>query len=163
VPLVTRVVGVQAADDNRASLVEGRVVGDTEVHRFKAAVGRCDGFDVGHAERGFDQSFGADLVLETLGNFDLADNALNRIDVGRNADLGDQNGIKVGAGLLHDVDDVAIHVVRVEAVDANRDALAIALPVEIVQRLNDVLAGLLFVRRRNGVFAIEEDVVGSAL
>ena len=37
------------------------------------------------------------------------------------------------------------------------------LPVEIVQRLDDVLAGLLLVRRRDGVLAVEEDVVGGAL
>ena len=85
------------------------------------------------------------------------------IDVGRHADLRDQDGVELGAGLLHDVDDVAIHVVRVEAVDADRDALAGALPVEIVQRLDDVLARLLLVGRSHGVLAVEEDVVGGAL
>src|SRR5690606_16765519 len=40
--------------------------------------------------------------------------------------------------------------------------LAGAAPVEIVERLDDVLAGLLLVGRRNGVFAIEEHVVGGA-
>jgi hypothetical protein len=52
--------------------------------------------------------------------------------------------------------------VRVEAVDADRHGLAGALPVDVVQRLDDVLARLFFVGRRHGVFAVEEDVVGSA-
>ena len=103
------------------------------------------------------------LLVQTLGDFDLADDAFDRIDVGGNADLGDEDRVELGAGLLADVDDVAIHVVRVEAVDAHRDALAGALPVEIVQRLDDVLAGLLLFRRRDGVFAVEEHVVGGAL
>ena len=163
VPLVAGIVGVEAADDDGARLVEGGVVGDAEVHRFEAAGGRGDRFDVGHAERRFDQRFGADLVREALGFLDLAHHAFDHVDVGRHADLRDQDRVELGAGLLHDVDDVAVHVVRVEAVDADRHGLAGALPVDVVQRLDDVLAGLLLVRRRDGVFAVEEDVVGGAL
>ena len=44
-----------------------------------------------------------------------------------------------------------------------RDRLAGGLPVEIVERLDDVLACLLLVRRCDGVLAVEEDVVGGAL
>ena len=44
-----------------------------------------------------------------------------------------------------------------------RNRLAGALPVEIVERLDDVLACLLLFRRRDGIFAIEEHVVGGAL
>ena len=157
------IVGVEAADDDGARLVEGGVVGDAEVHGLEAARSGGDGFDVGHAERRLDQRFGADLVGVALGVLDLADDAFDRVDVGRHADLRDQDGVELGAGLLHDVDDVAIHVVRVEAVDAHGNRLAGALPVEIVQRLDDVLARLLLVGRRNGVLAIEEDVVGGAL
>ena len=51
VPLVAGVVGVQAADDDGARLVEGGVVGDAEVHRLEPARRGGDGFDVGHAER----------------------------------------------------------------------------------------------------------------
>ncbi len=163
VPLVARVVGVEAADDDGARLVEGGVVGDAEVHRLEPAGRGGDGFDVGHAERRLDQRFGADPVREALRHLDLADDALDRIDVGRHADLRDQDGVELGAGLLHDVDDVAVHVVRVEAVDAHRHRLAGALPVDVVQRLDDVLARLLLVRRRDGVLAVEEDVVGRAL
>jgi hypothetical protein len=163
VPLIARIIRVQAADDDRACLVEGRVVSDTEVHGFQAAVGRCDGFDVGHAERRFNECFHADLVRQALGNFDLADDGFDSIDVGWNADLRNEDGVEVRTGLLADIDNVAIHVVGVEAVDANRDALAGCFPIEIVQRLNDVLTGLLFFRWRDGVFAIKKYVVGSAL
>ena len=163
VPLIARIVGVEAADDDGARLVEGRVVGDAEVHRLEPARGGGDRFDVGHAERRLDQRFGADPVREALGHLDLADDAFDRVDVGRHADLRDQDRVELGAGLLHDVDDVAVHVVRVEAVDADRDGLAGALPVEVVQRLDDVLARLLLVGRRDGVLAVEEDVVGRAL
>ena len=100
---------------------------------------------------------------EALGDFDLADDGLDRVDVSRDADLRDQDGVELGAGLLADVDDVAVHVVRVEAVDADDDALAGGLPVEIVQRLDDVLSGLLLLGRRDGVLAVEEHVVGGAL
>ena len=41
--------------------------------------------------------------------------------------------------------------------------LAGAAPVDVVQRLDDVLARLLLVGRRDGVLAVEEDVVGRAL
>ncbi len=75
VPLVARIVGVEAADDDRAGLVEGRVVGNAEVHRLEAAVGRSDGFDVGHAERRLDEGFHADLVRQALGDLDLADDS----------------------------------------------------------------------------------------
>jgi len=67
------------------------------------------------------------------------------------------------ASLFADIDDVTIHVVRVETVDADRNALACASPIEIVESLDDVLAGLFFFRRRNGVFAVEEHIVGGAL
>ena len=110
-----------------------------------------------------DQRFDADPVREALRHLDLADDALDRVDVGRDADLRDEDGVELGAGLLHDVDDVAVHVVRVEAVDAHRDGLAGALPVDVVQRLDDVLARLLLVGRRDRVLAVEEDVVGGAL
>ena len=75
VPLVAGIVGVEAADDDGARLVEGGIVGDAEMHRLEPAVGRRDRFDVGHAERRFDQRFDADLVRAALGHLDLADDA----------------------------------------------------------------------------------------
>ena len=99
---------------------------------------------------------------QALGDLDLADEALDDVEVGRHADLGHEDRVELGAGLLHDVDDVAVHVVRVEAVDAHRHGLAGAAPVEVVQRLDDVLARLLLVGRRDGVLDVEEDEVGGA-
>src|SRR5438309_8834528 len=65
--------------------------------------------------------------------------------------------------LLHHVHDVAIHVMRVDGVDADADRLA-ALPPGVLQQARDhVLAGLLLVGWRDGVLEVEEHVVGFAL
>src|SRR3546814_2943954 len=58
------------------------------------------------------------------------------------------------AALLDDIDDVAVHVMGVEAVDAHRQGLV--APVDLVQRLDDVLARLRLVVRRHRVLEIEE-------
>ncbi len=63
--------------------------------RFETAVGGSDGLDVGHAERRLDEGFGADLVREALGDLDLADDGLDRVDVGRHADLRDEDGVEL--------------------------------------------------------------------
>ena len=55
---------------------------------------------------------------------------------------------------FHDIDDVAIHVMRVEAVDSDRSVL---LPQSMsLQRRDDVLAGLLLVVGGDGVLEVEE-------
>src|SRR5437879_7614073 len=65
--------------------------------------------------------------------------------------------------LFHHVHDVAIHVMRVDAVDADADRHA-ALPPGMLQQARDhVLAGLLLVGGRDGVLEVEEHVVRIAL
>ena len=62
------------------------------------------------------------------------------------------------AGLFDDVDQIAVHERRIEAVDAHRERpLA---PVEIVDRLDDVAARLLLLVERDRVFQVEHDDVG---
>jgi len=116
VPLVAGIVGVEAADHHGARLVKGGVVGNAEVHRFEPA--RCGGdrFNVSHAEWRFDQRLGADLICIPLGLFDLAHQALDHVDICRHADFGNKDRVELVSGLLHDVDDIAIHVMRVETV-----------------------------------------------
>ena len=65
------------------------------------------------------------------------------------------------AALLDHVDDVAVHEVGVEAVDAHRHHLV--APVDVAQGLDDVLARLRLVVRRDGVLEVEEDDVGRRL
>ena len=55
-----------------------------------------------------------------------------RIDIGGGTDLGNHEQVELAAGLLDHIDDVAIHVRGVEAVDAHRNRLV--APVDIMQR-----------------------------
>src|SRR5438445_675179 len=81
----------------------------------------------------------------------------------RAADLGQQHDVETMPRLFHHVHDVAIHVMRVDAVDADADRLA-ALPPGMLQQARDhVLAGLLLVGGRDGVLEVEEHVVRFAL
>ena len=60
-------------------------------------------------------------------------------------------------GLLHDIHHVAVHVMRIETIDAHRHGFT--LPVDIVQRLYDVLPRLGFIIRDHRVLAIQEDEI----
>ena len=162
-PLVAGIVGVEAADVDGAGLAAGGIVGDPEMHRLQPSREGGDRLDIGHAERRLDQRFETDAGLETLGHLDLVDHGLDHVEVGRHADLRHQDRVEPVAGLLHHVDDVAIHVVRVETVDAHRDGLALGAPVDVVQRLDDILARALLVRRRDRILDVEEDEVGGAI
>ena len=124
VPLVARVVRVEPADADGARTVAGGVVGDAEVQRLQPAAAGGDGLDVGHAQRRLDQGLGGDPGGVAPGLLDLVDQRLDQVEVGGHADLGHQDGVHAVAGLLHHVDDVAVHVVGVQAVDAHRHGLA---------------------------------------
>ena len=67
------------------------------------------------------------------------------------------------AGLLDDVHDVPVHVVRVDPVDPNRDRLSPPAPVVLEQCLDHVLPGLLLVAGGYRVLEVEKDVVRLAL
>ena len=108
----------------RARAGRGGVVGDAEMQRFVALAGRGDLVDVLHAERGFDDHLEADALLAADRGLALRHQHVDGIDVGRGADLRDHDQVEPLARLLHDVDHVAIHEMRVEAVDAHRHGLA---------------------------------------
>ncbi len=99
-----------------------------------------------------------DPLLQALGILDLRHQHVHGIDIGGGADLRDHDEIQPRAGLFDHVHDVAIHVVRVEAVDSDRHGFL--APVDLVQRLDDVLARLRLVVRRDCVLEVEEDHVG---
>lgn len=66
--------------------------------------------------------------------------------------LWDQDHVQPAAG-FDDVDHVAVHVMRVEPVDAHHHGLA--APVDVVEGGNDVPARLFLVVGRHGIFAIQ--------
>jgi len=151
------VICVRTADHGRACFRGGRVVGDTEMQAFIALRRFGDFVDIGHAERRFDDVFETDFLLALHGILDLGHQHIDGIDVGGGPNLRDHDHVQTLATLLQDVDDVAVHVMRIQAVDAHRHGLI--APVDVVQGFDDVLAGLLLLVRRNGVFAIQEDHV----
>ena len=96
--------------------------------------------------------------LRPLAALDLGDQHIDGVDVGGGANLGDHDQVDPLARVLHHVHDVAIHVMGVEPVDANRQGLV--APIDIVDRFDDVLARLRLVVRRYRVFKVQEDDVG---
>ena len=65
------------------------------------------------------------------------------------------------AGVLHDVDQVAVVVRRVGAVDAHDDGLGAEIARQ--ERGDHLAAGGLLLPRRDGVLEVEEDLVGIEL
>ena len=127
---------------------------------MKGLVARAGGGDlvnVLHAERGFDDHLKADALFIALGVLDLGDQHVQRIDVGGRPRLGDHDQVQLVDRLFQHVDHVPVHVVGVQAVDA--DGHGVAAPVQVVQGLDDVLAGLFLVGRRHGVLQVEENHV----
>ena len=67
-----------------------------------------------------------------------------------------------GTGLFHHIDHIPIHVMRIKAVDADGNRLALGGPVDVVQGLDAVLAGLFLFRRGDRIFEVEKNVIGGA-
>jgi hypothetical protein len=112
VPLVHPVIVAVAA---LVLVGQDAVVGDAEGHGLEALRGLRDRLDIGHAERRLDQDLDAGLLRALLILLDLRDQHVDRIDVLRHADLRDQHDVETRTVLEH-VDDVAIAIMRVEAV-----------------------------------------------
>jgi hypothetical protein len=114
-------------------------------------------------KRGFDQRLERHAPGLAVGLLDLVDHCLDHVEIGRNAYLGHQERVDLVAGLFHHVDHVAIHVVRIEPVDPHRDRLALAGPVDVVERRDGVLARLYLFGRRDGVLEVEKDEIRAAV
>ena len=98
-----------------------------------------------------------DPLLVALRVLDLRDHHVHGIDIRRRADLRDHDQVQPLAGLFDHIDHVAVHEVGVESVDPHRHGLL--APVDLVQRLDDVLAGLWLVVGGDGVLKVQEDHV----
>jgi hypothetical protein len=151
---------VDAADHRRAGARRGGVVGYAEGHRFEPFARLRNGLDIGHTERGLDQHFEADALRALHRGLDLGHHHVERVHVGGHARLRDQNHVQPRAG-FDDIDHVAVHVVRVETVDADHHGLR--APVNVIERLNDVFARLCLVVGRDRILDVEKDDVGGGL
>ena len=119
-----------------------------------------DRLDILHALDLLDQHLDADLAIEADGALDLAEQGRGKENVGGRRHLGHHDGVEMGAGALHHLDDVAIGVFGGEIVDPH--AAGLAGPVEFLQRLDDVLARAFLGARRNRILEIEKDMIGAA-
>ena len=90
---------------------------------------------------------------------DLVEQRRDEVHVARARDLRDHDLVELVAGLLDDVDDVAVAPVGVEAVDAQRHRAA--GPVLLAQRVDDVQARLRLVVGRDRVLEVEHHDVRS--
>ena len=154
---------VQPADVRGARAHGCSEIRHAKVQRFKTAAELGDCFHIGHAKRCFDQGLQTHAGGIALALFDLVDHGFHHVQIARHPDLGHQQRVNLIAGLLHHIHHVAVHVMRVQAVDPHRNSLALAAPIDVIQRLNGVLAGLHLFRRRNGVFQIKENVIRRAI
>ena len=152
-----RVIGVGAADVRRPRAGRGGKVGDAEVERFVAIAGGGDGADVLHPQGGFDDQGESDPRADFPGRFDLAQQHVDGVDVRRRADLRDHDHVEARASRFHDLDHVAVHVLGVEAIDA--DGHRGADPIDLVEAGDDVFSGPRLVRRRDRILEVEKDDV----
>ena len=120
---------------------------------------RCGDFvHILHAERGLDDHFKADFCFEAFGRFDLRHQHVDGVNIRRRARFRDHDQIQLVAGLFDDIDDVAIAIVRIQAVDPHRYGLR--RPIQVVQRFDDVLARLFLVVGCNRIFEVKKYHVG---
>mmetsp|Transcript_26213 Transcript_26213/g.78153 ORF Transcript_26213/g.78153 Transcript_26213/m.78153 type:complete len:261 (+) Transcript_26213:634-1416(+) len=152
---------VGAADARGARLRGGRVVRNAEVQGLVARRGGGDLVHVRHAQGRLDDKLKADPLLAALGHLDLRNQHVQGVDVRGDAALGNHHEVQALTGLLDDVNDVTVHEHRVKAVDAHGHGLL--APVDLVERLDDVLAGNLLLIRGHGVLEVQEDDVRRAL
>jgi len=116
-------------------------------------------FHIRHAQSGFNQGFNADFIFQTLLHFQLVQHRFNHIHIGINTDFRNQNRVNFGAALLDQIDHVTHHILRVQTVNAHRHGNAVAFPVEVVNRFDNVFSGLQLVIGRYRIFKIQKNKV----
>jgi hypothetical protein len=93
-----------------------------------------------------------------FGDLDLAHQSIHDVDVSGHAHLGNEQHIQARP-VFHDIDDIPVHVLSVQAVDAHHHGLS--APVDVVEGRDDVPARTLLIVRGDGVLAVEEDHIRS--
>src|SRR5579885_3122868 len=67
VPLIARIIRIEAADDDGARPAGSGKIGNAEMQRLETPARLRDGLDVGHAERDLDEALDADGLLDLSG------------------------------------------------------------------------------------------------
>src|SRR5829696_6818796 len=158
-PLVSGIVRVESTNVDCTRPAACGVVGDAKMHGFEPLAGLCDSFDIGHTARGFNQNVDADAMRNAARFFYLSEKGVYQIDIRGYTHFGDEHGVQAVSCLLHHVNDITIHVVRVDAIDSDTDCLTPLAPVMLQKAADDIAACLLLVTRCDGILEVEEDVV----
>mmetsp|Transcript_157735 Transcript_157735/g.382994 ORF Transcript_157735/g.382994 Transcript_157735/m.382994 type:complete len:303 (-) Transcript_157735:48-956(-) len=155
------VVGVGSTDVRRPALGGGGVVRDTKVQGLVALGGGRNLVAVHHAHGRLDDEAKAKALLAAHEALHLAHQGVRHVDVLRVAHHGDDEHVAPLACLLDDVDHVAVHVVTVEAVDA--DSHGLVAKVHLLQGLDDVRTGGCLLAFGHGVLQVHDNDVGIGL
>ena len=139
----------------------GREVAHAEHQALEPRRRLGDGIDVLHALDFLDQRLEADAALELQLLLELMQQLVGEQHVGRRQHLGHHDRVEMLAGTFDHFDDVLEGVLGGEVVDAH--AARLARPVERLQALDDLLAGIALLAGSDGVFEVEEDVIGLRL
>ena len=130
---------------------------------LKTLAGLCNCHHIGAAQGRFNQTFDPDGILDSHGFLDLGQHAVNHIHISRCTHLRDQDGIEIVPGLFHDIDHIAIHIMRVQTIDAHGHGLALAFPVNFIQCLDNIPARLCFVIGNDGILTVKKDKISIAV
>ena len=145
---------IDATNHGRTRACRCSIVSHTKRHGFQSLAGLRDCFNICHAEGSFDQDFEADTLGTAHRSFNLRHHHIDGIYVCCSTYLRYQNHVEAWTG-FDNINHVAVHIVGVQTIDAHHHGLA--APVDVVQALNDVLAGLRFVIRCDGIFNVQEN------
>ena len=122
-----------------------------------------DRFHVRETQRRLDQDLDPDAVRDFAGGLDLREQRVDQVHVGGDTDFGEEQHVEPVPRLLHHVHHVAVHVVRVDAVDTHGHGFSASLPIVLEQARDHVLAGLLLVGRGDGILEVEKHAVRLAV
>ena len=150
------------ATDNRGTCAHAcGVVSDPKMQAL-IALG-CGGnfVDVLHAQSGLNYVLKTDAVFEAFCVLNLGHHHVDCIDICCRSDLRNHDQIEALSSLFNHINNIAVHVVRVQPVDADRHGFG--TPVDFVQTLDDVFTSLFFLVRCDRILKIEEDDISIRL
>ncbi len=121
---------------------------------MQARAGAGDGFDIGDAERGFQDRMDQDRLFDPVARFELGQQLVEIMDIPRPLDLGQHHHVELVPRRRDDLGDVIEEPGRIEAIDPHPEP-GIA---EIIRRrsLDEAFARRLLGVDRNGILEIAE-------